>query len=275
MRKKCVFTLIEFLTVPGIAFRRNAMRLMSFTLIELMVVIAIIGILASMLLPALKQARDTAKEVVCKSNLKQIGYAMLMYTNDYNRYYPQKPGTNTENTCWDYQLSDYLKYKHEGDRGTWGPAIFHCPAGTLWVGTASGPGDSRGYSMNEFLSIEGVPGWENYWGNGRVGKFEKAAEQAMVVEYWYGSNDMGSNSRVWEAITIQNTQNREYVNLFSAAGSWNYMAFRHGKNRSNVLLTDGSIKNTDNIRHPNGRDFIWCFNTGIKKYYINEEWIPY
>ena len=59
-----------------------------FTLIELLVVIAIIAILAAMLLPALQQARESARRASCTSNLNQLGKALKLYSAAYNDKYP-------------------------------------------------------------------------------------------------------------------------------------------------------------------------------------------
>ncbi len=84
------------------------MKRQAFTLIELLVVISIIALLISILLPALRQARQTALTAECASNHRQAGFALSLYAQDHNSYLPQGNSGPPTYSLWHVKLNPYV-----------------------------------------------------------------------------------------------------------------------------------------------------------------------
>jgi prepilin-type N-terminal cleavage/methylation domain-containing protein/prepilin-type processing-associated H-X9-DG protein len=85
-------------------------RRYGFTLLELLIVIAIICLLAAILFPVFSRARESARKASCLSNLKQISLALVMYSQDYDeRIYALQGNGNSAATSWIAPYQPYIK----------------------------------------------------------------------------------------------------------------------------------------------------------------------
>lgn len=115
-----------------------------FTLIELLIVIAIIAILAGLLLPALDRARRTSRATACVNNLKQIYLGFQNYSSDYDGYYPRY-GFDSQPYCYWFSENKAYNYVNSISRYC-GSKVLTCPTNKLTTPTQS-------YMMTWYLGI--------------------------------------------------------------------------------------------------------------------------
>lgn len=228
-------SLIIIFSTPCVANRIK--RMMKFTLIELLVVVAIIAILAALLLPALKMAKDQARTIQCTGNEKQLALAMQSYLTDNEDYFPA--GDVAGVASWAMRLSDYVGGKWDG---TWNDST--CLEAVLKMGCA----------QNRLMAMDG--GIIDAYAGGKYSITEKGGT------YGYNSYLISKRSTEFSkpssTILFTETSHKDSKTVISRSllagvgdDSWNqYHPWAHmmglgplsGKGGSNYAFIDGHVK---------------------------------
>lgn len=128
------------------------MRKKAFTLVELLVVIGIIAVLISILLPSLAKSRRAAQQLLCASNLRQLGYAFTLYAQDWQEMYP---AADDSASPWLWMGRGFRpKLELYAQRGGDSPGIFFCPADP--TAAATWDSTSYAYSMSFYHSPQQI-----------------------------------------------------------------------------------------------------------------------
>lgn len=216
----------------------------NFSLVELLIVVAIIGILSSLVLPALGKTRHKARIATCLSNQKQIGLAIFLYTEDNLNHVPAHYTVNGNSITYD----DFLGTGYDGRKLTkaemWAtypgsPApVYQCPTDES---NKSNPDILRSYSMIQGVLKGNQPGKRGMVeeGSGRsmqLSQVSQTSQTIMLGEYHFWRNRLGRNSI--GVFKIQDFQGDH----IDGDLSWS-----HEKYKFNYLLADGSARGINYI----------------------------
>jgi prepilin-type N-terminal cleavage/methylation domain-containing protein/prepilin-type processing-associated H-X9-DG protein len=174
-----------------------------FTLVELLVVVAIIGVLASLLLPVLGKARKQARRVVCNSQMRQLALKITIYTDDNEQYYPYATQDNDE-IQWDDLINYYLSTSEKKEKGldesftkAANDKLYICPSDEV---ERNGGDLTRSYSLNSgsnwsVTNLQNLNGIATIHGtSARVNDIPAPSELLMMGEKYHKHNRRGYNN---------------------------------------------------------------------------------